>query len=72
MIADESPADLARAIIDAVKLGRETRDKIGSKGREFVLNHHLWQDQMRRVDKYCRNLVSGLYSDKCGMVDVAE
>ena len=67
----ESSADLARSMMEAVNMGQERRDEIGLKGREFVLKHHMWQAQMRRVDKYCRNLVSGIYRDKCGMVDVA-
>ena len=68
----ESSADLARSMMEVINMGQERRDNIGSKGREFVLKHHKWQAQMRRVDKYCHNLVSGIYRDKCGMVDVTE
>jgi len=72
VLSNEDPQCLADALSMVADMSRAERDKMGSNGRRFMLEHHTWQQQMERYVEYCHRLIAGEYKTRSGMVEVTD
>jgi len=56
-IPPESPSILANALIDFSRMSREDLETKGNKGREWVINHHDFEFNVKVLEKFLCGLV---------------
>jgi glycosyltransferase involved in cell wall biosynthesis len=57
LVPSESPPELADALDDLLEASPETREAMGERGREKILNNYSWRDTVRQTTDVYRELV---------------
>lgn len=72
VLEDETPEGLSAKMDELAAVSRAERDAKGARSRDFMLAGHTWEQQMKRMLRYCHGVYTGEYVGRTGLVEVDE
>jgi hypothetical protein len=72
VLEDETPEGLSIKMDEIAAVSRAERDIKGAHSRDFMLASHTWEQQMKRMLRYCQGVYNGEYVGRTGLIEVEE
>ena len=70
VLEDETPDGLSAKMDEIAAVSRVERDAKGAQSRDFMLAGHTWNQQMKRMLRYCQGVYNGEYDGRIGLIEV--